>query len=207
MIKLLKHVAQIAIGIFLLFLLGCTPPPPKHQTDVCEIFTEYPSWYWAALDAQHKWGVPVSTQMAIIHQESHFDGNAKPPRGKILWVIPWFRPTSAAGYSQAVDSTWGIYQKESGSSFSSRNDFDAATDFLGWYVNRAHKRLGLAKNDTYHLYLAYHEGLGGYARGTYKNKNWLINVAKKVSNQARLYHYQLVNCHKKLPKKPWYRFW
>ena len=195
------------IRLGLVFLVGCTPPPPKHQTNVCEIFKEYPSWYWSAMDSQHKWGIPVSTQMAIIHQESHFDGHAKPPREKILWVIPWFRPTSASGYSQAVDSTWGTYQNETGNGFSSRSDFDAATDFLGWYLDRAHKRLGIAKNDTYHLYLAYHEGLGGYARGTYKSKTWLLNVAKKVNSHAEQYHYQLVKCHNELPKKPWYRFW
>jgi hypothetical protein len=188
-------------------LMACTPPPPKHQTNVCEIFREYPSWYWAALDSQRKWGVPISTQMAIIHQESHFDGKAKPPRGKILWVIPWSRPTSATGYSQAVNQTWKTYQKETDSHYSSRNEFDAATDFLGWYLERAHKRLGLPKNNTYDMYLAYHEGIGGFSRGSYKKKNWLINVAKKVQRQADTYHYQLVRCQNSLPKKPWYNFW
>jgi hypothetical protein len=32
--------------------------------------------------------------MAIIHQESKFDPSARPQRTKLLWVIPWTRPSS-----------------------------------------------------------------------------------------------------------------
>lgn len=196
----------LIITSFALVLAGCIPDPPKSQNNVCEIFREYPKWYWAAQESQNKWGVPVSVQMAIIHQESRYKGGAKPPRTKLLWVIPWTRPTSAYGYSQALDGTWQLYQKSTGST-GARSEFDTVTDFIGWYANQANKRAGIPKNNAYDLYLAYHEGVGGYMKGTYKSKQWLINVAKKVQNQANLYHNQLVKCGSSLPKKPWYQFW
>lgn len=195
-----------ALLISLLVLTACVPDPPKKQSDVCQIFREYPDWYWATQDTQKKWHVPISVQMAIIHQESHFKGNAKPPRTKLLWVIPWTRPTSAYGYSQAVDGTWAIYEKETDST-RFRNSFSSASDFLGWYAARAHKRAGISRTNAYQLYLAYHEGIGGYMRGSHAKKAWLIAVAKKVERQASMYHYQLIKCQKNLPKKPWWQIW
>ena len=55
--------------------------------------------------------------------------------------------------------------------------------------------------------LAYHEGMGGYARGTYRRKGWLIGVAQKVRRRAWIYHAQLKRCYNSLPKKPWWHFW
>lgn len=187
-------------------MVGCTPAPPHHQSNVCRIFRQYPQWYWATQDAQKHWGVPISVQMAIIHQESHFNGDARPARERILWVIPWKRPSSARGYSQALNGTWHRYQRETHHN-SARNNFEAATDFLGWYSYRAHRKLGIPLNNAYALYLAYHEGIGGYARGTYRKQSWLIHVAERVQTQANIYHYQLTRCERSLPKKPWYRFW
>ena len=43
-----------------------------------------------------------------------------------------------------------------------------ALDFIGWYNDTSHRRLGLSKGDAYSLYLAYYSGHGGYARGTWK---------------------------------------
>ena len=57
-------------------------------------------------------GSEPSTLMAIIRQESSFDPNAAPDREKILGIIPWKRPSSARGYSQAVDATWDQYKKK-----------------------------------------------------------------------------------------------
>lgn len=201
--------AFITIGcitVYLVLLSACCPPPPKSQIDVCKIFKEYPEWYWATQDTQKKWHTPISVQMAIIHQESHFKGKAKPPREKLLWVIPWKRPTSAYGYSQAVNGTWSIYEKETDST-RYRHSFSSATDFLGWYATRAHKRAKISRANAYELYLAYHEGIGGYMRGTYKKKPWLMAVARKVERQANLYHNQLILCQKSLPKKPWWKLW
>jgi len=188
-------------------LTSCTTPTPNHVDNVCSIFKQYPKWYWATQDVKKKWGVPIPVQMAIIHQESHFKSKAKPPRTHILWIIPWTRPTSAYGYTQALDMTWNNYVKKTGNSGGSRNNFADAVDFIGWYVSTAHRKLGISKNNAYALYLSYHEGMGGYKRRTYLRKRWLIKVARKVARRARTYQAQMRACRKELPEKPWWHFW
>lgn len=187
-------------------LVGCVTPPPHHANNICSIFEQYPKWYWAAQKSEKQYGMPISSQMAIMYQESRFQAQVKPPRGKLLWVIPWFRPTSAYGYSQALDETWENYEKNTGES-GDRDEFADASRFISWYGNTAHRKLGIPLTNTYAMYLAYHEGMLGYQRGTFKKKPWLMKVAKKVSWHAVKYHRQLEACAADLPQKPWYKFW
>ncbi|MFT7288001.1 MAG: hypothetical protein ACI87W_002116, partial [Halieaceae bacterium] len=56
----------------------------------------------------------------------------------------------------------------------------------------------IPRNDTYRLYLAYHEGHGGYTRATYKSKEWLQTVARKVASRAQRYETQLRGCEEDL---------
>lgn len=198
----MKKIVFLMICI-LLTATACVPAPPRQQNNVCAIFRQYPEWYWATQDTQREWGVPISVQMAIIHQESHFNGTAKPPREKILWIIPWNRPTSAYGYSQALDGTWKLYEKDRGG-VHFRHSFDSACDFLGWYANQAYRRANISRSNAYDQYLAYHEGVTGYMQKTYQQKPWLLKVAKKVEKQASIYHYQLLHCQRDLPKKSWW---
>jgi hypothetical protein len=132
--------------------------------------------------------------MAIIHQESKFDANAQPPRTKLLNIIPWSRPSTAYGYTQALKSTWALYKNKHGNFFTSRDDFGDGVNFIGWYADEAYKRAGIPRNDAYKLYLAYHEGVGGYQRQTYLHKSWLVPVARKVKAKAQLYGMQLASC-------------
>ena len=131
--------------------------------------------------------------MAIIRQESSFDSNAAPDREKILGFIPWKRPTSAKGYSQAIEGTWEEYQKETGNNRAKRSNFDNSVDFIGWYLSKA-SSVRIRSYEVDKLYLAYHEGYGGYKRGSYKDKVWLKDVARKVKYNAVRYERQLKNC-------------
>ena len=198
---------KVVVIVLSICMAACTTAPPKDVNNICSIFKQYPKWYWATQDSEKAWGVPIPVQMAIIHQESHFNAKIKPPRTKLLWVIPWKRPSSSYGYSQALKETWENYQKSSGNHGADRDEFADAADFIGWYGYQAYKRLGINRGDAYKLYLAYHEGLGGYERKTYLKKQWLINVARKVKGRAATYQSQLSQCQSKLKKKPWYRFW
>jgi len=176
-------------------LSGCmAPPQPSNVSNICSIFKENPGWYRAAKSVERRWWVPVPVQMAIVHQESRFDAYARPPRTKLLFFIPWTRPTSAYGYSQALNSTWALYRHSDGGFFASRTRFSDAVDFIGWYANQAHKRAGIARSNAYDLYLAYHEGIGGYQRKTYLRKAWLPPVARKVEKRARTYRAQMTYC-------------
>ena len=187
-------VKKIILLTFLV-LSGCaTLPPPRQVNDVCHIFHHYPDWLRASRDVERRWLVPVNVQMAIIHQESKFQADARPPVQYALGFIPLGRPSTALGYAQALDSTWDLYRQTNGSWFSSRQNFKDAVDFIGWYVNAAHRRAGIPRHDAYHLYLAYHEGVTGYLNRSYLKKQWLIHVAHKVSAQAELYQAQLNRC-------------
>ena len=186
----------VIILLVSLVLVGCVTSPPSNLDNICHIFRQYPRWYSDTLDVQRRWLVPVSVQMAIIHQESKFDGRAKPPRTKLLGLIPWKRPSTAYGYSQALDGTWALYKRTNGGLLSSRTSFADGVDFIGWYANEAYKRAGISRADAYSLYLAYHEGIGGYQKKTYLKKSWLMPVARKVSARAQIYQAQLASCKK-----------
>jgi hypothetical protein len=199
---------KILSVIFIVILItGCATPRPSNVNDICKIFKQYPSWYWATKDVEARWKVPVSVQMAIMHQESRFSAIAKPQRTRLLWIIPWKRPSSAYGYTQALQSTWKEYKKKSGHLFVKRDDFDDAADFVGWYGYQAYRKARIPRNDAYKLYLAYHEGVGGYKRRTYLKKPWLINVARKVKAKALTFNRQLKHCENRLKTKPWYKIW
>ena len=189
-------------------LLGvsCSNAPPHDLADSCKIFEEKDDWYEAAHDSYEKWGVPINVQLAIIYQESRFVHDAKPPRKKLLWVIPWTRLSSAYGYGQIKDSTWDWYLKSTGRRWADRDDFDDVTDFIGWYGSMSHRMLGISKSDAYSQYLAYHEGQGGYKRQTYRNKKWLIKVARQVDLRSRNYAAQLKKCEDSLNKGGWWFF-
>ena len=190
-----------------LLLVGCVQPPPDNVNNICSIFKQYPAWYWDAQRVQSHWHVPIPVLMAIIHQESRFNGRARPARTKLLWVIPWKRPSSASGYTQALNMTWKQYQEDRGGAFASRDEFGKGVDFIGWYANKARKRAGISPSNAYALYLAYHEGVGGYMRKTYLQKEWLVKVARKVKQRAIIYENQLSRCEYSLKRKPWYRLW
>lgn len=186
---------RFLISAIALLLSACTTPPPRDVNNLCHIVKEYPRWLVDARDAERRWHVPVPVQMAIIHQESKFDSRAKPGRRKIFWVIPWARISSAYGYAQALNGTWALYKHSEGGMWVSRNDFTDAVDFIGWYANLANQRAGISRQDAYALYLAYHEGIGGYQRKTYLAKPWLIQVARKVKARSEIFKAQLQQCH------------
>ncbi len=191
--------------VVLALLTGCTTSPPKNVNDICDIFEEKSGWYDDAKESSDKWGSSIPTMMAFIHQESRFVADAQPPRKKHLGFIPGRRLSSAYGYPQAKDETWKVYERSTGNYGHDRDDFADAIYFIGWYNDQSHRRNKIPKWDTAKLYLAYHEGQGGYSRGTYKKKQWLVKVSKKVADQSWRYKKQLEKCEKDLQKKGW--FW
>ncbi len=179
---------------------GCSQQPPKNIEDGCAIFREKDDWYDAAADSFERWGVPIHVQLAILYQESRFRHDARPPRDHLLWVIPWGRKSSAYGYAQVKDSTWEWYIEKTGNRGADRDDFEDVTDFIGWYGDLSHRTLGISRWDAYNQYLAYHEGHGGYRRGTWRKKPWLIKVARKVEARAAAYRAQLARCEDELQR-------
>ena len=188
-------------------LTACSTQPPRDQSDLCAIFDENPRWYDHALASQRDWGTPIAVQMAFVQQESSFRARARPERRRFLGIFPGRRPSSARGYAQAQDPAWQDYQKATGKRFAQRIDIDDALDFIGWYNDVSHRRLGLAKNDAYSLYLAYHEGHTGYQRGAWRNQAALRDIASRVDQRALTYQRQLNACQDRFRCRRWYQFW
>ncbi len=174
--------------------------------DACDLLENKRGWYKEVNKASVEWQVPKATILAFIHQESKFKANAKPPRKRLFGIIPTFRPSTAYGYPQALDTTWREYRKATNSFLAERDDFADATDFIGWYINGSKIKLALPVEDVRGHYLAYHEGRGGYSRGAYQNKGWLLAVANKVQNRAAIYSSQLAQCEDKLSRNRWLIF-
>lgn len=196
-----KHMPIIRLSsvILLLTLAGCATYRPNQVANVCEIFRGETDWYEDALAANKRWGTPIGLMMAIIKQESSFRDDVRPARPSFLF-IPLPRRSSAYGYAQAQNPAWHDYQKATGNWGHDRDDFGDAINFVGWYTDTSQKKLGVSKWDPYSQYLAYHEGWGGYAKGSFKRKSGLLRVAAKVQRQTETYNAQLKTCSKALDK-------
>ena len=190
--------------IFIFFLISACSSIPKNTSDSCSIFNERYLWYKYTKKTEQKWGTPIYLQLAIIKMESDFDWLAKPQRQKIFKVIPYKRPSSSFGYSQAVKGTWAQYKKETNNKLATRARFRDSVDFIGWYTDKTEKLLKISKKDVYRQYLAYHEGWGNYKN--YKNNQKVIILAKKVAEQANSYRKQLMKCQKRLNKNKYIIF-
>lgn len=181
--------------LLVIILSSCVTDRNFNQSNVCDIFKTNPQWKSYAEKTKEKWGVPVSLQLSFIKQESSFNRTARPPRQKVLGLIPGLRPSSAYGYSQALDGTWEEYKQSTGNYNADRKNFADASDFIGWYVDGSYRLLKLEKTDVYNHYLAYHEGKGGFQKKSYNKKKWLLGVAEKVERQAKEYSNQIKKCN------------
>ena len=211
-LKIMPHFAlkniRTLIGLLITLCLGfgCVTTPPRQQHNICSVFDQHPTWYDYAQQSAQTWGTPAQILMAFVRHESSYKENAK-PAFKWFLFIPLGRPSSATGYAQAQDPVWKEYEAERGSLFRSRSDMEDALDFIGWYNHKSNKQLGLSKWNTRELYLAYHEGRGGYKRGSYKKKPKLLKVADKVASTADKYGQQLKRCESRFQCRHWYQFW
>lgn len=186
-------------SILLLALASCGGgnfSAPRDLESACAIVAERPQYYRAMKATERKWGVPVHVQMATIHQESKFVGNARTPHKFMLGVIPMGRQSSAYGYSQALDGTWEEYQDEQRRRGAKRDRIADATDFMGWYMRGSTERLGISPHDAQSQYLAYHEGRTGFANQSYLAKPWLVEVAARVGARSDRYRQQLEGCRR-----------
>ncbi|MCV6597839.1 MAG: lytic transglycosylase [Mangrovicoccus sp.] len=186
--------------VALVFLAACGGGgggnPPRDLDNACSIVKQHPKYLSAMKKTERKWGIPVSVQMATIHQESKFVAGAKTPHKYALGVIPMGRQSSAYGYAQALDGTWEEYKRGPGRRGAKRNNIRDATDFMGWYMDKSYRVNGISKKDARNQYLAYHEGHAGWRRGSHNSKPWLMRTADSVSARAVIYDRQLRACRK-----------
>ena len=204
MIRLIKKYLIILSSLIILLILSSCSSIPSNTKNSCDIFSERYLWYKHVKNTEKKWGAPIHIQLAFIKKESDFDWLAKPKRLKLFKVIPYKRPSSSFGYSQAVKGTWDQYKKETNNRLATRARFKDSVDFIGWYMNKTEKLLKIPKTDAYRQYIAYHEGWANYKN--YKKNKKVIIFAKKVKDQANKYRKQLTKCQKRLNKNKYIIF-
>ena len=199
----MKNLVNKFIILTLALLTGCSSIP-NNTANSCSIFNERYLWYKHTKKVEEKWGTPIYIQLAIIKMESDFDWLAKPARQKIFKVIPFKRPSSSLGYSQAVKGTWEQYKREINNPLATRVRFKDSVDFIGWYIHKTNKILKISKKDPYKQYLAYYKGWGDYKN--YSKDKKAIIYAKSVKDMANKYRKQLTLCKKNLDKNKYIIF-
>ena len=189
------------IYILIFFFIASCSSVPKYPGNACKIFGQNYLWYKSAKKSSDTYGAPIHIILAIVNKESSFNRWAKPKRNKLFKVIPYKRPSSSFGYSQAVKKTWELYKTETDNPLALRTRFKDSVMFIGWYMNKTNKTNNIPMNDSYRQYLNYYLGWGNYSRKVYKSDKKAIIFAKKVEKQSNVYKNQLKECQKGLNKK------
>ena len=158
-----------------------TPILATANPNICRVLKAHPSWQQIAESTSNKWGVPVPVQMAIMRVESNFKAHAKNKR------------SSAKGFAQVVNKTWRAY-RHSTHAQANRSSFAAASNFIGWYAQGAHNQLGISPNNAYQLYIAYHNGNGGYKKAMHSKHAAIKKLAHHVQQLANIYQTQIASC-------------
>ena len=191
--------------IIFFFIASCSSVP-KYPQNACKIFGEKYFWYKHTKKSSETYGVPTYVILAFINKESGFNRFAKPKRSKLFKIIPYKRPSSSFGYSQAVKKTWELYKTETDNSLALRARFKDSVMFIGWYINKTNKINKISLNDSYRQYLNYYLGWGNYTKKAYKTDKKAIIFAKSVEKQSRIYKSQLRECQKSLDKNKYIIF-
>jgi hypothetical protein len=194
----------IYFAIFL-FLTSCSSIP-KYPQNACKIFGENYLWYKHAKKSSETYGAPIHIILAFINKESGFNRWAKPPRQKLFKIVPYKRPSSSLGYSQAVKKTWELYKTETNNPLALRTRFKDSVMFIGWYIKKTNKINKISIKDSYRQYLNYYLGWGSYAKKVYKTDKNAIIFAKSVEIQSKIYKKQLKECSANLDKKKYIIF-
>ena len=191
--------------IIFFFIISCSSIP-KYPQNACKIFGQNYLWYKSAKKSSEIYGAPIHIILAFVNKESGFDRWAKPKRTKLFKIIPYKRPSSSFGYSQAVKKTWELYKTETGNTLALRTRFKDSVMFIGWYINKTNKINKIPLSDPYRQYLNYYLGWGNYAKKVYTTDKKAIIFAKSVEKQSKIYKSQLRECQKNLDRKKYIIF-
>lgn len=171
-------------------------PSFREIENVCRLMKARPHWWSALLEAERRWQAPPHLTLAIIWRESSFIADARPLKERFYGFLPPQRLSSAYGYAQAIDGTWSWYLREAARRGARRETFADATDFIGWYLDRSRRQFGLAFDQVYDHYAAYHQGHSGYLRPEWRENPVVTVPARDVVRRSALYESQMAGCMK-----------
>ena len=173
----------------------------------CQYFFTHPQRLQIHQSVANKWHISTGTQLAVLLQESNLSAYARADQRHWINRIFSTKKISAYGYAQAIDRTWGQYQQTQNKQFASRHNYHDATDFIGWYLSTISKQTHIPTTQTEKLYLAYHEGIKGYQKQTYKNKPQLQKISHKVAQQGQAIDQAIDQCQYQLRwKLKWFKY-
>ena len=196
-----KTLKNNLIYFIIFFFLSTCSSVPKYPQNACKIFGENYLWYKSVKKSSETYGAPIHIILAFVNKESGFNRWAKPKRTKLFKVVPYKRPSSSFGYSQAVKKTWKLYKIETDNPLALRTRFKDSVMFIGWYISKTNKINKIPLSDSYRQYLNYYLGWGSYASKAYKTDKKAIIFAKSVEKQSKIYKSQLIECEKSLNNK------
>ncbi len=201
--KILKN--KLIYLIIFFFVISCSSIP-KYPQNACKIFGENYLWYKSIKKSSETYDAPIHIILAFVKKESGFNRWAKPKRTKLFKIVPYKRPSSSLGFSQAVKKTWKLYKTETNDPLALRANFKDSVMFIGWYISKTNKINKIPRNDAYRQYLNYYLGWGSYAKKVYKTDKKAIIYAKNVEKQSKIYRNQLIECQKSLDKNKYIIF-
>ena len=194
------------VYLIIFFLLTSCSSIPKYPQNACKIFGENYLWFKSIKKSSETYGAPIHIILAFVNKESGFNRWAKPKRTKIFKVIPYKRPSSSFGYSQAVKKTWELYKTETSNPLALRSRFADSVMFIGWYMKKTNKINKIPLNDSYRQYLNYYLGWGSYSKKVYKTDKKAVLYAKNVQKLSKVYKSQLRECQKSLNRNKYIIF-
>lgn len=184
-----KKLLTAALAAF--FFMGCSTQPPANPNNLCSVFQDKDSWYVAAHKVHAKYGIPIDTAIAILAQNSKRSNQDNGLFESLTSAVG----LGNEGFLVVSDEIWQQYKDEAGNFLSDRGSFADALDFMGWYMNKAKEKSGIALFDAYNQYLVYREGFDAFNTRSYTAKVWLLNEASEVRNRALEYRKQLLRCN------------
>ena len=165
------------IYLIIFFFLASCSSVPKYPSNACKIFSEKYLWYKHAKNSSEKYGAPIHIILAFVNKESGFNRWAKPKRTKLFKIVPYKRPSSSFGYSQAVKKTWELYKEETNNPLALRTRFKDSVMFIGWYINKTNN-IPLDKFINWSLY---DKNSGYYIKKNQFGKKGDFITAPKIS--------------------------
>ena len=193
--ELIKPIKISLCLVCTMFLTGCMREIKHKDYDdnICYVVKHSWGWRQSLKSASRVYGISPGLILSTIYHESSFRPTARPPRGKVLGVIPW-RYSTAYGFGQVKDETWEWYKEKNQLRFVSRTSFYDTVHFIGWYYSIFKSRAQKVADPYYSFYIAYHDGIGGFLRHSEEGNEWLQNKAKSVKAFAESYDQQLKDC-------------
>ena len=144
--------------------------------------------------AEQKYGVPVPVLMATVRKESGF--KTTPSRHAPSCSASFPGPASPA--PTAIRRRWTAHgrntRRETGNFAARRTNFADAVDFVGWYHAKTADTYGVARNDTFSLYLAYYARLDRPMAAATGGQCRLAALCPRHRKMARDYAEQLRQC-------------